>query len=226
MYGVLVLLVLVGTVFVWRYAAKRFFAKGRGKLFTYFMSTCIAFSVLVLGLAVIDPYNPVKNQAKTPKTEPRIYDIAKEEQNFKEDQKVLMDYFNNIISNQTFAETAMIDFRQSPSISKARQYASMYADMSKEFFAGTYRTPELHDKEIKKQVSSIRQDYSTIYNINRKQCEKFVEYIDTKKPSLLEDIKQYDRQTKEMLDITVTSMHTIGKTFGLKIQDEKFIVAE
>jgi hypothetical protein len=226
MIGVLTLLVLVGAVFVWRYLAKKFFRQGHGRLFTYFVSTSIAFFVFVFGLVAIVPTPPTTNQSKTPKIEAKVDDATKKDQDFKEDQKILVAYFNNIMSNQAFAEMSMTDFRQSPSISKARQYASMYADMSKEFFAGEYRTPELHDKEIKKQVSSIRQDYSTMYNINRKQCEKFVEFMDTKKPSLLDDIKQYDRQTKEMRDTIVTSMHTIGKSFGLKIQDGKWVVSQ
>ncbi len=226
MYGVLALLLFIGSIFLWRYVAKRFFAKGKGRLFTYFVSTNIAFFALMFSLAIIAPLNPNPPQKKTQTAETKVGDKAKNEQYFKEDQKIIMTYFNNIMSNQAFAEMTMADFRQSPSISKARQYASMYADMSKEFFAGEYRTPELHDKEIKKQVSSIRQDYSTIYNINRKQCEKFVEFIDNKKPSLLDDIKQYDRQTKEMLDTLVTSMHTIGKSFNLKIQDSKWVVSQ
>ncbi|WP_060826144.1 hypothetical protein [Sulfurospirillum cavolei] len=218
MVGFLIVVVFVAGVFVGRYFIKRFFAKGKGKLYTYFMSTCIAIGFCFFGIMAVAIYDTSKN--------PRITDPVVKDQYFKEDQKTVMTYFNHIMSNQAFAEMTMTDFRQSPSISKARQYASMYADMSKEFFAGEYRTPELHDKEIKKQVSSIRQDYSTIYNINRKQCEKFVEFMDTKKPSLLDDIKQYDRQTKEMLDTTVTSMHTIGKSFGLKIQDDKWVVSQ
>lgn len=45
------------SIFLWKYLSKRFFRQGHGKLFTYFVSTSMAFSFFVFGVVFVADYS-------------------------------------------------------------------------------------------------------------------------------------------------------------------------
>ncbi len=57
MIGFLIVVVLIASVFLWKYLSKRFFGHGHGKLFTYFVSTSMAFSFFGFGVVFIANYS-------------------------------------------------------------------------------------------------------------------------------------------------------------------------
>ena len=227
MYGVLALLVLVGTVFVWRYAAKRFFAKGRGRLFTYFISTSIAFVAFILGLAVIAPYNPVTNQAKTSKVETKVDDTAKKEQDFKEDQKALMNYLNEITPVWGYTDLHLVEvytFLKQNSLIDASTSAQKCVNamdvFKRELLLGKYKAIKLHDKEQTKALDSAIESLSLGYMYRKEQCKAIHQFVDDQKPSSASEAQQKNQSAIDEIESALNTIkNNIAKHYNIETQE-------
>lgn len=227
MHGVLALLVLVGTVFVWRYVAKRFFAKGKGKLFTYFVSTLIACFAFILGVVVIEPLNPASNQKKTQTVEAKVDDTAKKEQNFKEDQKALMDYLNEITPIQAYTNLHLVEvytFLKQNNLIEASTSAQNCVNamdvFKRELLLGKYKAIKLHDKVQTKALDSAIESLSLGYMYRKEECKAMYQFIDDKKPSSASEIKQKNKSAIDEIESALNIIkNNIAQHYNIESQD-------
>lgn len=218
MYGVLALLVLVGTVFVWRYVVKKFVEKGKGRLYAYFVSTCIAFFVLVLGLSVIDPFNPVKSQVKVDDT------VVKENQ-FKEDQKLLIAYLNKVMPVKLYvdlqAEEMSIYLQQNDIIQvsgSAKKCVEATKMFSKELDRGDYKPLQLKDTEQRKAFKTAIEKLAMGYDYRQAQCNAVYKYLDDQKPSIAVEIKEQKALADGTIDLAMSSLKKeIMQTYRIEL---------
>jgi hypothetical protein len=233
MYGVLALSLFIGSIFLWRYVAKKFFAKGRGKPFTYFMSTAIAFFALSFSLAIIAPLNPNPPQKKMQTVETKVDDTAKKEQDFKEDQKMVLDYLNTIHSTMLFVDEILEEHKQYLSLrdisrasSLAEDCAVSYKGISEDFLMGKFRAPMLHNKDMKETINKSAFEYSTLYRLKTRYCENFIKYINTRNNSALESAKFDTNEILNQSVVATASTFSIGEKYNLKYQDKKWVVLQ
>jgi hypothetical protein len=227
MYGVLALSLFIGSIFLWRYVAKKFFAKGKGRLFTYFVSTAISFFALTISLAIIAPLNPNPPQKKTQTVEAKVDDAAKKEQDFKEDQKALMDYLNEITPIQVYTNLHLVEvytFLKQNSLIDASTSAQKCVNamdvFKRELLFGKYKAIKLHDKEQTKALDSAIESLSLGYMYRKEQCKAIHQFVDDQKPSSASEAQQKNKSAIDEIESALNTIkNNIAKHYSIESQD-------
>ncbi|MBN1839742.1 MAG: hypothetical protein JW802_06840 [Campylobacterales bacterium] len=225
MVGFLIVVVLVASVFVGRYFVKRFFTKGKGKFYTYFMSTCIAVGFCFFGIMTVAIYDTSKN--------PRVTDPVVKDQYFKEDQKMVLDYLNTINSTMLFVDEILEEHKQAllrndmlQALSSARDCIDTYKDVSEDFLMRKFRAPMLYNKDMKEIINKSAFEYSTLYRLKTRYCENSIKYINTKNNSALESAKFDTNEILNQSVVATASTFSIGEKYNLKYQNKKWVVSQ
>jgi len=198
------LLLCVVMIVVWRYMSKKFFARGRGKLFTYFVNSCIAFCIFSVGIIAIASYDT---------KEPKALDEATKEKNFKEDQEALAAYFNKIMPVKLYVDLQTEEvavYLQQNNIIQASSSAKKCVDatkmFSKELDMGDYKAIQLKDTEQQKALKTAIDKLSLGYSYRKSQCNAVFKYIDEQKPSIAVEIKEQKALADGTIDLAMSAL--------------------
>lgn len=197
-------LLCVAIIVVWRYMSKKFFARGRGKLFTYFVNSCIAFFIFSFGIVAIASYDT---------KEPKALDEATKEKIFKEDQEALAAYFNKIMPVKLYVdlqtEEVAVYLQQNNIIqasSSAKKCVEATNMLSKELDIGDYKAIQLKDIEQRKVLKSAIDKLSLGYSYRKSQCSAVFKYIDEQKPSIVVEIKEQKALADGTIDMAMSAL--------------------
>lgn len=216
------LLLCTVIVIIWRYMSKRFFAQGRGKLFTYFVNSCIAFFVFTIGIIAIATYDTKSL---------KVLDEATKEKNFKEDQEALAAYFNKVMPVKLYidlqAEEMVVYLQQNDIIqvsSSAKKCVEATKMFSKELDRGDYKAIQLKDTDQRKALKTAIEKLALGYDYRQAQCNAVYKYLDDQKPSIAVEIKEQKALADGTIDLAMASLKKeIMQTYRIEVSNGEYM---